>query len=87
MKLIINIGQLQYPPKKTKKQLDEEERKRQKEMRMKERQRNNFCTIEELLSGEYHRKRKAQLEKKEKIRAMRKKVELLKHEGRTDDAE
>lgn len=56
-------------------------------MRIKQKQANNFCTIEDLLSGEYHRRRKVLLEKKEKIRAMRKKIELLKHEGYTDDPE
>lgn len=62
-------------------------KKRQAQIRRKKREEENFCTIEELLTGEYWRKKKAKDERREKIKAMRKKMELLKQEGCTDDAE
>lgn len=87
--MIISLisGQLQYPPKKTKKQLEEDAKKQQAQLRKKKREAENFCTIEELLTGEYLRKKKARDARREKIKAMRRKMELLKYEGYTDDPE
>lgn len=44
-----------------------------------------FVEIEDLLSGAYWRRKHEEKERKEKIKAMRKKMELLKWEGYKDD--
>lgn len=78
-------GKLHYPPKKTRKQLEEEERKEEaKKIKSSE---ELFVGIEDLLSGEYWRRRKEKEERKRKERKMKSKMDLLRWEGFPDESE
>lgn len=44
-----------------------------------------FVELEDLLSGAYWERKKEEKERREKIRAMRQKMELLKWEGYQED--
>ncbi|CAH1180398.1 unnamed protein product, partial [Phaedon cochleariae] len=73
-------GKLQYPPKKSRKQIENEQRQAEEKSKALETA-NMFVDVEDLLSGRYHQRR---MEKKLKIakeKSMCRKFELLKWEG------
>ncbi|KAH1026251.1 hypothetical protein HUJ05_010798 [Dendroctonus ponderosae] len=79
-------GKLQYPPKKSRKELEEDERKQQLVQQKKEVLVPGIIDVEYLLSGQWHRDQKAKMEKREKEKAMRRKLNLLKWEGFPDES-
>ncbi|XP_023310238.1 dynein heavy chain 3, axonemal [Anoplophora glabripennis] len=79
-------GQLGYPPKKTRKELEEQEKKEEVKKQTSSED-NLFVNIEDLLSGEYWRRRKEKEAKKKKERKMKNKIDLLKWEGFPDESE
>lgn len=79
-------GKLQYPPKKSRKEQEEDNRKQQLIQQKKQVEVPGIIDVEYLLSGQWHRDKKAKLEKREMERAMRKKLNLLKWEGFPDES-
>ncbi|XP_076256705.1 dynein heavy chain 3, axonemal [Rhynchophorus ferrugineus] len=79
-------GKLQYPPKKSRKELKEEERKRELAAKKKQINVPGIIDVEYLLSGQWLRDKQALMDKKEKEKAMRKKINLLKWEGFPDES-
>ncbi|VEN59959.1 unnamed protein product [Callosobruchus maculatus] len=80
-------GVLCYPPKKTKKQIEEEQKKEQERQNRLKVTNEGFVDIEDLLSGAYHRRRQEQKETQKSVTKMIKKVNLLKWEGFPDESE
>ncbi|CAG9767321.1 unnamed protein product [Ceutorhynchus assimilis] len=79
-------GRLQYPPKKSRKEQQEERLKQERiEQKKKDLYVPGIISAEYLLSGQWHRDQKAKKEKKEKEKAMRKKLNILKWEGFPDE--
>lgn len=79
-------GKLKYPPKKTRRQIEEEERREVAKKKMSSDE-SLFVSIEDLLSGEYWRRRKEKEAIEKKERKMKSKMELLKWEGFPDESE
>jgi len=81
------VGKLRYPPKKSRKEQEADERIHQEKLRQKKDVKvPGIIDAEYLLSGQWHRDKQAQIAKKEKEKAMRKKLELLKWEGFPDES-
>lgn len=81
------VGKLRYPPKKSRKEQEADERIHQEKLRKKKDVKvPGIIDAEYLLSGQWHRDKQAQIAKKEKEKAMRKKLELLKWEGFPDES-
>nr|CAI5856319.1 unnamed protein product [Callosobruchus analis] len=80
-------GVLCYPPKKTKKQIEEDKRKDEERQNKMKVTNEGFVDIEDLLSGAYHRRRQEEKERQKSVTKMIKKVNLLKWEGFPDESE
>ncbi|XP_030747452.1 dynein heavy chain 3, axonemal isoform X2 [Sitophilus oryzae] len=79
-------GRLQYPPKKSRKELKEEQEKRDLAVKRKKGIKvPGIIDVEYLLSGQWYKDKLAELEKKEKEKNMRRKLNLLKWEGFPDE--
>ncbi|XP_050297987.1 dynein axonemal heavy chain 3 [Anthonomus grandis grandis] len=78
-------GKLQYPPKKSRKEQEQDKIKQQLTAQKKKLKVPGIIDIEYLLSGQWHRDKQAQAEKKEKEKAMKKKVDIMKWEGFPDE--
>lgn len=65
---------MQFPPKKTRYEEEEEERKRQEREAKKNKKIPGIVMLDDLLSGEYHRKKEAEKMRKQKLRETKRKI-------------
>ncbi|CAG9833163.1 unnamed protein product [Diabrotica balteata] len=73
------LGKLRYPPKKSRKQIEQEELLL--EQHAKKVDTSAFVDIIDLLSGDYHRRKEAERVAKQKELKMKRKTDALKMEG------
>ncbi|KAJ8964394.1 hypothetical protein NQ317_006775 [Molorchus minor] len=80
-------GKLKYPVQKTKREIAEEKNERRRAEEEKRKLGPGFVRIEDLLNGEYWRKKNERKAKREKEKEMKKKLDLMQWEGFPDESD